>query len=51
MVREGQQDPKEIVVKREIILVMGNGLLGRVPGGVVEAETGKEYTGRGLREG
>lgn len=46
-----QQDLNEIVMKREIILVMGNELLGSVPGGVVEAKTGKEYTGRGFREG
>lgn len=45
------QDLKEIMIKREIILEMGNGLLGSVPGGVVEVKTGKEYTGRGFREG
>lgn len=38
-------------MKREIILVMGNELLGSVPGGVVEAKKGKEYTGRGFRGG
>lgn len=57
VVREGQgdganqQDLKEMVMRREIILAVGNGLLGSLPGGVVEAETGKGYTGRGFREG
>ena len=48
-----RQDLKEIVSDgkgNSLGHAMGNWILGSVPGGVVEAKTGKAHTGRGFRE-